>query len=77
MKEDFWQKRKEFLKINPAGTVPVLEESFGLTVIGAYPITEYLNDKHTKFDFFDEEHFEVRKINIFHLCEILILEDLV
>jgi hypothetical protein len=29
------------------------------------------------FDFFDEQHFEVRKINIFHLCEILILEDLV
>lgn len=29
------------------------------------------------FDLFYEQHFEVRKINIFHLCEILILKDLI
>jgi len=55
IKEDFWQKRKEFLKLNPASNVPVLEESFGLIVVGVYPIIEYLNDKYPKFNFFDEE----------------------
>lgn len=55
IKEDFWLKRKEFLIMNQAGTVPVLEESFGLIVVGVYPITEYLNEKYATFDFFDDE----------------------
>lgn len=55
IKEDYWIKHKEFLKINPASTVPVLEEPFGLVIVGIYAITEYFNDKYQKFNFFDEE----------------------
>lgn len=65
IKEDFWQRRKEFLKINPAATLPVLEESSSLIVSGIYPITEYLHDKYDNFMFFDnniETKIEIRRL---------------
>jgi len=55
IKEDYWQRRKAFLIINPAGNIPVLEEPFGLVVAGIYPIIEYLNDKYPNFGFMDED----------------------
>lgn len=38
-----WNRRREFLVLNPAGTVPVLEED-GKIYAGAYAITEYLEE---------------------------------
>lgn len=55
VKEDYWLKRKEFLKINPAGNLPVLEEPTGLVVCGIYPITEYFNEKYPNFSFMPED----------------------
>lgn len=55
IKEDYWQFNKDFLKINPAGTLPILEESYGLFVIGIYPFVEYLNSKYPNFNFLDED----------------------
>jgi glutathione S-transferase len=55
IKEDYWQRNSEFLTINPAGTLPVLEESFGLKICGIYPIIEYFNEKYDFLGFIDIE----------------------
>jgi glutathione S-transferase len=39
-----WERRTEFLKLNPAGTVPVLLEEGMPPVAGAAIIVEYLNE---------------------------------
>jgi glutathione S-transferase len=46
VKEDFWLRRPEFLKLNPSGEVPVIMELSGAVICGIYPIIEYLNAKH-------------------------------
>lgn len=42
--ERVWERRHEFLEINPAGTVPVLQEDNGLIVADSYAICEYLDE---------------------------------
>jgi hypothetical protein len=42
--ERVWERRQEFLEINPAGTVPVLQEENGFCVIDSYAICEYLDE---------------------------------
>lgn len=59
VKEDYWQRRPEFLQLNPAGTLPVIEESTGLIIPGIYPIIEYLHEKYANFYFIDKD-VEVR-----------------
>lgn len=39
-----WQRRPEFLGLNPAGTVPVLVEDGGQPICGALVIGEYLDE---------------------------------
>ncbi|GAA4526028.1 glutathione S-transferase family protein [Chelativorans composti] len=39
-----WARRKEFLALNPAGTIPVLLAEGDHPVIGAVPIVEYLDE---------------------------------
>ncbi|AWB20235.1 glutathione S-transferase family protein [Methylobacterium currus] len=39
-----WERREEFLMMNPAGTTPVLVEEGGLAVPGASIIAEYLDE---------------------------------
>lgn len=41
--ENVWERREEFLSMNPAGTVPVLQDD-GQTVIGGWVICEYLDE---------------------------------
>jgi glutathione S-transferase len=43
--ERFWERRAEFLKLNPAGTVPVLVDEGQPAVPGAAVIAEYLADR--------------------------------
>ena len=65
VKEDYWQRRKDFLVINPSGSLPVLQEPFGLTVAGIYPIIEYFNEKYPNFNFMDEDidvRCEIRRL---------------
>lgn len=50
IKEDYWNRRKEFVEINPASTIPVLILEEG-GVIGYYAITEFLNEKFQDFHF--------------------------
>lgn len=39
-----WERREEFLRLNPAGTTPVLVEQSGLAIPGAAIIAEYLDE---------------------------------
>jgi glutathione S-transferase len=42
--EKTWERRTEFLLMNPAGTLPVLLEEDGTIVADSYPIGEYLEE---------------------------------
>ncbi len=42
--ERVWERRAEFLTINPACTVPVLQEENGFCIIDSYAICEYLDE---------------------------------
>jgi len=42
--ERVWDRREEFLAMNPAATVPVLTEANGLAITESYAIGEYLDE---------------------------------
>ncbi|NQU61816.1 MAG: glutathione S-transferase family protein [Rhodospirillales bacterium] len=44
--ENVWERREEFLALNPAGEVPVLVESDGTALSGADAICEFLDEVH-------------------------------
>ena len=44
--ERVWERREEFLGLNPAGKVPVLVEQDGLVLADSYAICEYLEEAH-------------------------------
>lgn len=65
VKEDYWLRRKEFIEINPAGSLPVIEiDNFLPTLVGNYSIIEYMVEKFDNFYFMPkqiEERILVRK----------------
>lgn len=38
---EYWKRSPEFLKLNPAAELPILEEESGLLILGIYPCLEY------------------------------------
>ncbi len=47
--ENFWERRKEFIAMNPAGTIPVLFDNSNSTVIcDSSVIVEYIEEKHVE-----------------------------
>ena len=42
--EKVWERREEFLKLNPAGDVPVLVEPDGTVLSGSAAICEFLDE---------------------------------
>ena len=42
--EKVWQRREEFLRLNPAGSVPVLVEPDGAVIAESWVICEYLDE---------------------------------
>lgn len=44
VEERVWERREEFLILNPAATLPVLVENDGPAIIGAWPISEYIDE---------------------------------
>lgn len=44
IEEPFWQRRESFLRLSPAGTLPVLLDPSGLTLTDAAVIAEYIED---------------------------------
>lgn len=47
IQENFWERRKEFIAMNPAGTVPILFDNSNAAVIcDSSVIIEYIEEKH-------------------------------
>jgi glutathione S-transferase len=44
IEERVWERRREFLLVNPAATLPVLIENDGPPVIGPWATSEYLDE---------------------------------
>ena len=58
VQENFWERRKEFIAMNPAGTVPIIfdNESANL-IIDSSVICEYIEEKHIDGkNFFGDNH---------------------
>lgn len=53
--EKVWERRTEFLAINPAGDVPVLIEPDNTILTDSQVISEYLNEVYTKVDLIGRE----------------------
>ncbi|MBM5782657.1 MAG: glutathione S-transferase family protein [Pelagibacterales bacterium] len=67
IQENFWERRKEFIAMNPAGSVPVLfDNSNSAVVCNSATIIEYIEEKHSETEnFLGESIFnkaEVRRI---------------
>ena len=63
--ERVWERREEFLEMNPACTVPVLREENGLAVADSYAICEYLEEAYPDAGLFGRtlaERAEVRRL---------------
>ena len=63
--EKVWERREEFLAMNPAGTVPVLVEENGLAIADSYAICEYLDEAYPDISLFGRtlaERAEVRRL---------------
>jgi glutathione S-transferase len=46
--EQFWERRADFLALNPAGTIPVLQEDNGAVIAPSQTIAEYLDETVTE-----------------------------
>ncbi len=46
LEERAWERREDFLRLNPAGEIPVLVEDDGLVVPGFWPLVEYLDEQY-------------------------------
>lgn len=65
VEEDFWLRRIDFFRLNPAGEVPVLVEANNETYCGAYSICEYLEEAYPDVQFLGnslQEKAEVRRL---------------
>jgi glutathione S-transferase len=63
--ERVWEGRPEFAVLNPARTVPVLQEPNGLVVADSYAICEYLDEAYPDIGLFGRtlaERAEVRRL---------------
>jgi glutathione S-transferase len=48
IQENFWERRKEFIAMNPAGTIPVLFDNSNATMVSdSSVIIEYIEEKHS------------------------------
>jgi len=45
--EPFWEQNEDFMQLNPAGEVPVLQDEEGFIIAGHYAISEYLEERAT------------------------------
>jgi glutathione S-transferase len=49
IQENFWERRKEFIAMNPAGTLPVLfDHSNASVIVNSATIIEYIEEKHSE-----------------------------
>ncbi|MDP9196652.1 MAG: glutathione S-transferase family protein [Pseudomonadota bacterium] len=63
--EEPWQRRSEFLALNPAGDVPVLIDGANMVICGPWPLLEYLDDAYPEVPLMGttlEARAEVRRL---------------
>jgi len=63
--ERAWERREDFLRLNPAGELPVFVEDDGTVVSGFWPLVEYLEEKYPNPTFLPQdvaERAEVRRL---------------
>ena len=63
--EKVWERRDEFLAMNPACTVPVLQEANGLSIVDSNAICEYLDEAYPDMPLLGRtlaERAEVRRL---------------
>ncbi len=63
--EKTWERRPEFLEVNPAGTVPVLADENGLVIAESSAICEYLDEAYPDLPLIGRtlaERAEVRRL---------------
>ncbi len=49
VQENFWERRKEFISMNAAGTIPILfDNSKAVVICGSDVIIEYIEEKHSE-----------------------------
>lgn len=63
--ERFWEKRPEFMKLNPAGQVPILVDLNGSVINDSIAISEYLEDAYPERPLIGEsllQRAEVRRL---------------
>jgi len=64
--EKVWERRPEYLELNPAGTVPTLEEDNGLVIPDSAVICEYLDEAYPDHGLLGRtlaERIEVRRLS--------------
>ncbi len=70
--EPVWERRHDFLTLNPAGDVPVLVEPDGTVLADSAAITEYLDETHPEGPLIGEracERAEVRRLVAWFDCK--------
>ncbi|MCX7373586.1 MAG: glutathione S-transferase family protein [Alphaproteobacteria bacterium] len=63
--EKVWDRREEFVELNPACTVPVFEDENGLTIVDSAAICEYLDEAYPDVSLYGRtlaERAEVRRL---------------
>lgn len=56
--EKTWERRTDFLTLNPAGEVPVLVEKNHIVISGPYAIAEYLEETYPNSDFLGRDIYQ-------------------
>ena len=62
--ENFWKPQKDFLKINPAGHLPVLVNEESFPIIGANSCIEYIKDLGLRPKLLVDNYREKAELNI-------------
>ena len=61
--ENYWNPQKDFLKLNPAGHLPVLVNEENFAVVGANACIEYVKDLEVRSKLFVDDYREKAEIN--------------
>lgn len=76
VEERFWERREDFVIMNPAATLPVLVENNGPPICGAWPVSEYLDetrgfalDEHRLLPLNADQRAEVRRLTEWFLVQ--------
>lgn len=58
IKEDYWLKKPDFIKISPSGLLPILELNKDHYIAGYYPIIEYIREVREDFYLMPNDKFQ-------------------